>query len=320
MKPFPLILSALLLAGAFTNALAQAYPTRPLKIVTPLTPGAASDQTARLVADKLKDRLGQPVLVEARVGGGGVVAVDYVLKQPADGYTFLLHSVSMATAPTVNPNAKYDPIRDFVAVGTVNMGLMVLSVNPEVPVKSVAEYVAYAKANPSKVNHGVSALGNLDHLAIEILMRDTGMKVNVIPYKGGASATADLLGGRLQSQIDSLVTMGPHIASGKMRGLGVTAGSRLPSLPNVPSIAETDAGFEVLAWYGLYAPTGIPREAVTRVNAELAEVNKLPEIIERNRAMGYAPLTTTPEQHAAMLLKDMTRLNVILKELNIRME
>lgn len=311
-------LLVLLVAGLMQAAFAQPYPSKPIKFVTPFAPGGASDQTARLVADGLKDMFGQPVVVEAKIGGSGLVAVDYILKQPADGYLFFVHSQSVGTLPTINPNAKYDPLKDFVAVGTVSLGAMALAVNPELPVNTITEYVNYARANPGKLNHGTAGVGTLDQLGIELLMRSTGVKINVVPYKGGASITADLLGGRLNSQIDSLTTLRSHIEAGKLKGLGVTSTSRIEGFPNMPAIAELVPGYEVATIYGLYAAAGIPREAVSKINAALAEVNKLPSVVNGLKAMGYAPLTSTPEQHAARLKREMDKWIPILKDLNIR--
>jgi tripartite-type tricarboxylate transporter receptor subunit TctC len=305
--------------ASIQSAAADTFPSRALRIITPLAPGGAADQTARVVADKLKDVLGQAVIVEGRIGGGGVVAADYVLRQPGDGYTYLMHTVSMATAPTIYTAAKYDPIKDFVPVGTVNQGAMALAVNPDMPVKTVAEYVAYAKAHPGQINHGTSGFGALDHLGIELLMRSTGVKINVIPYKGGASVTPDLLAGRVQSQIDSLTTLRSQMEAGKVRILGVTGNYRIDGLPNIPTIAETIPGFDVLAWYGLYAPAGLPHDVLMKINHAITQVDTMPEVVERDKAMGYVPLTTTPEQHAAMLKRDMDKYVAILKELNIKM-
>jgi tripartite-type tricarboxylate transporter receptor subunit TctC len=297
------------------SALAQsAYPSRPIRIAITTNAGGMLDILARLFADRLRERLKQPIIVESKPGGGSLVAVDYLLKQPADGYTLLFNSVSMTTLPYLNPNATYDPAKDFVPVAPFVQTFQTLAVASELPIRNLADFVAYARANPGKLNFGVSTPASIDHLSVELLMQRAGFQMTVIPYKGEPQAVLDLLAGRTQAQMMGYSVLQPNILSGKLRPIAGTSLTRNPSLPDVPTMAEQGySGLGVTIWLGLFAVAGVPADSVSLINRSVNEAQADPDILARLKELGVSPLSLSPEAFRDLVRQDSERWGKVIR-------
>jgi len=300
-------IAALLVAVALP-ALAQ-YPNKPIHIVVPSEPGDGSDLTSRLIGDRLAAVLGQPVVIENKLGAGGVVGTEYAARQPADGYTLIMGNAgSHAINAALYSKLSYDPAKDFTAVALVGIAPNMMSVNPALPVKSVAEFIAYAKAHPGTINYGSGGNGSSAHLSAELFKTMAGIQMNHVPYKGATPAFTDLAGGQVQVMIANLPPMLPLVKAGKLRALAVTTTRRYPGLPDVPTVAESGlAGYETVAWFGLFAPAGTPKEIVSRLNREVNAIVSQPDVRERLLGMGMEPALGTPEDFAARQAADIAK-------------
>ena len=296
------------LLGLVAPAIAQTFPDRPIKIIAPFTPGSPNDVVARLIATPLTTHLGQSVVVDNRPGGGTTIGVKAAMTAEPDGYTLLFsNSPTHFIAPLVNKSLAYDPLKDFVPVATIASGSLMLVIAPEVPARTLAEFIAYAKANPDKLNFGFGQ-GTLPQLVGEMFKRATGTQIANIPYKGGAQAVTDMLGGRVQMNIGTISTLGPLVREGKLRALAVTSATRNAELPDVPTMAESGLP-EVasLTYYGLFAPSGVPVGAVRRINAAVNDSLESPEIGAAIRRIGFDPHGGTPEDFTKLLISEMKR-------------
>lgn len=295
-------------------AFAQGYPNRAVRIVAAYPAGGSVDIVARLVAEKLRDALGQPVIVENRAGASGNVGTDYVAKSTPDGYTLLMGS-SAALASNVHVYAKlpFDPIRDFAPVIMIANQPNVLVVHPSVPAKNVSELVALAKAQPGKLNYASSGLGTSNHMAAEMFIVKTGVKIVQVPYKGGAPAVNDLLGGQVEMMFETAPTVIQHIKSGKLRGLAVTTTQRSGMLPDVPTMDEAGVtGFDFRGWIGLVAPAGTLTEIVQKLNAEVQKALG-GDLRRRLQEVGLDVAGGTPEQFATFLRDDIAKYETLVK-------
>ena len=299
-----LAVAASLLAPA--AAFAQAYPDKPIRMVLPFPPGGVTDLLARALAEKLSPRLGQPVIVDNKPGAGTVLASDFVARAPADGYTLLLAASSLGTAPLLYDKVGYDAIKSFAPVTQVASVVHVLVVNPELPVKSVADLVAYAKQNPGKLNYASTGMGTSTHLEGELFKSMAKAYMVHIPYKGSGPALTDVVGGQVSVMIDALGSSGPFIKSGKLRALAVTTAKRSQSIPELPTVAESGLpGYEAMPWLGLVAPAGTPQPVIDRLHREIAEVLKEPELRERFKGWGLDIIGNTPAEFASFLRRDI---------------
>jgi tripartite-type tricarboxylate transporter receptor subunit TctC len=307
--------AAMLLAATCAAAHAQ-YPNKPIHIVVPSAPGDGSDLTSRLISDKLAAALGVPVIVDNKLGAGGVVGTEFAARQPADGYTLIMANAgSHAINAALYSKLSYDPAKDFTAIALVGAAPNMMSVNPALPVKTVAEFIAYAKANPGAVNYASGGNGSSAHLSAELFKTMTGVQMNHVPYKGSTPALTDLIGGQVQVMIGNLPPMLPHVKAGKLRALAVTTAKRYPGLPDVPTVAESGlAGYETVAWFGLFAPAGTPRDIVVRLNKEVNAIIAQPEIRERLLAIGMEPMPGTPEDFAARQAGDIAKWKRVVAE------
>ena len=306
-----------------SDALAQAWPTKPLHLVVPFPPGAITDILARLVADKLGPRLGQPVITDYKPGAGGSVGAKFVADSPADGYTVLIAShPGFTTAPALSKNPGFDPVRDFTPVTGLIKFYMLLGVHPSVPVKNVQEFIAYAKARPGKLNYGTPGVGMPHHLAMEMLMQTAGIKLVHVPYKGGALATQDLIAGRVQVMFGSWGIFGQNIKSGRIDAIGASGVVRMSQAPDIPTIAEQGyPGFDVWSWIGLLAPAGTPREVVARLAEEAQLIVAMPEIKERVGKFGMEPMPgTSPAAFAEKVKTDVATWGKIIRDARIKPE
>ena len=297
------MLAAAASAAVVLSAGAQAWPTKPVRLVVPY-PGGPVDLSSRVVAAKLQESLGQPVVVELKPGAGGVIAADAVAKSAPDGYTFLMGAIAThAINPSLMPSLPYDPMRDFRHVALVVKVPNVLVVNLDLPAKSVADLVALAKARPGKLDFGSGSTGSTGHLAGEMFKQMTGTFMVHIPYKSSAPAVTDLLAGRLHLMFDNLASATPNIKAGKVRALAVTTAKRSEMQPELPTLDESGLkGFDMSTWWGVMAPARVPADIVARLSAELQKALEAPDVRERLRSLGSdASSVRTPEAFTAFV-------------------
>jgi tripartite-type tricarboxylate transporter receptor subunit TctC len=294
------------LMGLATPAPAQTFPDRPIRIIAPFTPGSPNDVVARLIAPPMASKLGQSVVIDNRPGGGTAIGVKATMTAEPDGYTLMVsNSPTHFIAPLVNKTFTYDPLRDFVPIATVASGGLMLVIAPEVPAKTLQEFVAYAKANPSKLNFGFGQ-GTLPQLVGEMFKLASGTDIANIPYKGGIQAVTDMLGGRVQMNIGTISTLAPLVREGKLRALAITSADRNAELPDVPTMAE--GGLPEVAsvtTYGLFGPAGIPPNVVARLNASVNESLKSEELRAAIRRIGFEPQPGAPEDFSKLLASEM---------------
>lgn len=315
-------LAATIAAFIAAPAFAQVYPSKPIRLIVPFAAGGGNDNVARLVGKRLADSLGQAVVVDNRPGAGGVVGAELAAKSAADGYTLFLGGVgSHAINPNLHQKLPYDPIRDFAPVELLAKAPLILVVHPSVPVHNIAEFIAYARANPGRLNYASNGNGSSSQLAAVMFDSMAGVDMVHVPYKGLSPALTDLLSGRVQLMFSSVVAILPHIKAGRLRGLAVTGAKRLASLPELPTIAEAGLpGYEASSWYGILAPAGTPRDIVVKLNAELAKALDQPEVRASLLAEGAEPAGGSPEQFEAHIRAEKERLGKIIRDANIRME
>ncbi|MEO8741092.1 MAG: tripartite tricarboxylate transporter substrate binding protein [Casimicrobiaceae bacterium] len=319
-------LARMTLAAGFAltaaSALAQSYPSKPIRIIVPFPPGGAVDFYARVVQEPLSEALGQPVVIDNRAGASGMIGADLVAKAAPDGYTLLLGNIaSLAINVGIYPKMPYDPVRDFTPImHTVDVNY-VLVVHPSVPVNSVAELVAYAKANPGKLSYGSAGSGSMPHLATELMKSLTGTDLVHVPYKGGGPMVTDLLGGSVQLVIADQANLMPHVKTGRLRALAVASPKRSAIYPELPTIAEGRlAGYEAIAWQGLVGPAGMPPEVVKRLNQALAKVMAMPAVRERLIGGGLDPVVDTPEEFGRFIRSEIGKWSKIAKDVGAKAE
>ena len=302
-------------------ALGQAYPTKPIRIVAPSTPGDAPDVIARLVADKLSVALGQQVVVDNKPGAGGVVGSESVAKAPPDGYTLIMGNAgSHGINAAVYSKLPYDIQRDFAPVSQVAIAPNVMVINPSVPANSVAEFIAYAKSQPGKLSYASGGNGSSAHMSMELFKAMAGIDVQHIPYKGSSPALTDLIGGQVAVFIGNMPPTVPHIKSGKLRALAVTTKSRSALMPELPTISDTLPGYETVAWFGVLAPAGTPPEIVNRLSAEIGRIARSPEMREKLVAMGAEPVGGTPEEFKAVIDRDIAKWKPLAQKVGIKVD
>jgi tripartite-type tricarboxylate transporter receptor subunit TctC len=298
---------------------AQAYPSKPVRIVVPYQSGS-SDVMARAVAPRLSDGLKQPVIVENRPGANAIIGTDLVAKAPPDGYTFLMVLTTHVISPSLM-QTPFDPLKDFQPVAAVSVAELGLGINNSVPANTLQEFIAYTKSQPNPVPYAATQLGGNQHLAGELLTLITGAKLQVIPYKGGGDAMAALLGGHVAMYFGSMSSMTPVFKAGKARGLAVTGNKRHADFPNMPTFTEAGVpGFEIRLWYGLLAPAGTPRDIVNRVSDIVLAAVKQPDFQATLAKQGTDPMPMNPDQFAAFLRTEHARYLDIIKRANVKVE
>lgn len=321
---WPFFIAAIFLGGALVAPVghAQGWPAKPIRFISPFAPGGGVDITARVIAQKLTDALGQQVLVENRAGAGGMIGVDLGAKAPADGYTMVLGTIGpIAINPSLYTKMPYDPVKDLLPVTLAADPLNVLVVHPSLPVRSVKDLVALAKARPNELNYGSSGPGAIDHLAGELFNILTGARMVNVPYKGGAPAMLDLLAGNVQLIFSSVSTAIGHIKSGRIRALGMTSMKRFVLLPELPTIAEAGVpDFAVNNWYGVFVPAGTSKEIVRRLNTEIVKILNLPDVKQRLLEFGIEATPSTPEHFAAYIQSEMKKWAKVVKDANVKIE
>jgi tripartite-type tricarboxylate transporter receptor subunit TctC len=316
------ILTALAAALVWTTAMAQdPWPVRPVRIVIPFAPGGGTDVVGRILAVRLTERLGQSFVVENRAAGSGIVGADHVAKAQPDGHTLLFAFSSLSSSAKLYRKLPYDPIADFAPVALATTSPLVLFLHPSVPARDVAEFVAYAKANPDKLNYGSSGLGSSPHLATELLMSMVGIRMTHVPYKGIAPAIAGQLANDVQLSFTPMAVGMPHARAGKLRALATGGLQRSAVIPEVPTLHESGvAGFEVIGWWGMLAPARTPRPVVAALNREMRAVLDMPEVRRVLLEQGMEPAAGTPAEFAALIQSDMDKWGEIGKRLGVSLD
>jgi tripartite-type tricarboxylate transporter receptor subunit TctC len=305
-----------------TALAAEAYPTRPVRMIVAVPPGGPADTLARLVAPKLTDALGQTVVVDNRPGANGIIAYDMTARAPADGYTFTAVAAGVVINPSLYREVPYDPFKDFVPL---TLGITVpniLVVHPSVPVKSVKELIAHAKAQGGNLTFASAGNGTSGHLALELFRLTTGVDVVHVPYKGGGPALAEVLGGQVQALFSIALAATPHIKAGRLRPLGITSAKRSPVAPDLPTVAEAGGmpGFEVIGWFGWLGPAGIPRPIVQRLNRELVAALKSPDVHAKLVSQSTEPVGNTPAEFAAFMKSEHQKWAKVIKAANVKLQ
>ena len=320
------ILVAAINASVYVSAVhaqpAGGYPTHPVRIIVPLAPGGNVDIVARSLAQQLTDNMGQQIIVENRPGASSLVGTQLAAKSPPDGYTLLAIANTFAMVPSIVSNPGYDPLKDFAAISLTCLVPQVLVVNPALPVKSVKELIALAKARPGQLTYATSGAGGTGHMATELFSRQVGVKMLHVPYKGNAQAIIDVIGGQVMLMFDQVSTSDPYIKSGKLRPLAVSSVKRSPLFPNLPTIDEAGVpGFEDITFNGLVAPAGTPRELLVRVNQEVAKVVSIPALRNRFIERGVElKASASPEEFTAYIKAEVDKKNKLARDAGIRLE
>ena len=312
----------LVLIGGADSAFCQNYPNKPVRIIVPFTPGGGNDILARILGKELTGRWRQPVIIDNRPGGGGTIGAGMVAKAPADGYTLLFVSTSFGLQPSLYSKLTFDTTKDFTGVVWVASGQFILVVHPSLPVKSVKELIALAKAKPGQLNFASTGVGGAAHLRGELFKSRTGTDIVHVPYKGTAPVLADLLAGRVSLTFSDMAPTIPHLKAGKLRALAVSGTKRSPALPDVPTMTESGvSGFETGQWFGLVAPAGTPKGIVAKINAEIGKILSMPEVKERlNKLEGLEPVSSTPAEFDAHIKAEITKWAKVIKDAGIPVE
>ncbi|MFW8566190.1 Bug family tripartite tricarboxylate transporter substrate binding protein [Orrella sp. 11846] len=316
------IFGALLVGTAMMTSSAMAadnFPSRPVTMVLPFAAGGATDTLARMLSERLTDKMGQPFIVENKPGAGTMLASDYVARAKPDGYTMLMAASSLSIAPSIYSKVNYDAIKDFAPITQVASVIHILEVNPELPVNNVQELIDYLKANPGKINYGSVGVGTSTHLEGEMFKSMTGVDMIDVPYKGSAPALTDLVAGRTQVMFDAWTSSKPFVESGKLRVLAVTTEKPSPSVPNVPSISDTVPGFAAMPWLGLVAPAGTPAPIVNKIYDNVVEVLQEPAIQQKMQDLGLDIIGNTPEDFATFIAEDLQTWAKVVKDANIKL-
>ena len=315
------VLAACVGLSVSSAAAAQAFPAKPVRIVVPYAAGGPYDDIARTIGQRLAEIWGHPLIVENRGGAGGNIGAEVVARAAPDGYTLLLGNAGPITVnPTLFKKLPYDPQRDLASVTMLNVSRMVLSVHPSLPAKNVKELVALARVNPGKLSFASSGVGNLQHLGMELLQIQAGVKMNHIPYKGAAPAFVDLIAGQVDSMFANIVGTMQHVRSGRVRAVAVSSAARSPILPDVPSVAETYKGFDIPTWSGIFVPAGTPRDIVVKLNGDVVKVLQRADVKERFANQGSESMPSTPEVLADHVRKETLMYAKVIKKAGIAAE
>jgi tripartite-type tricarboxylate transporter receptor subunit TctC len=316
-----LVVSIALALALPTSAVAQSdYPSRPIRIVVPFPPGAGTDTIARFVAKHLGDALATPVVVENRTGAGGAIGAVEVARADADGYTLLLVASPFTTVAAASKSAGYDPVRQFAPVAPIAAGPLAFVVNRELPVNSMREFVALARAQPGRLNYGSAGTGGINHLALELLKARTGIDVAHIPYRGIADATKDLLAGQIQSMTASIPATLPYLAERRVKVLAVTGAKPVALLPDVPSWQDAVPNAEVINYWGIAAPAGTPREIVARLNREMQKMLARPDVQARLAREGVDVIAGPPERLGSLIESDLATWRKLIADARLTLD
>jgi tripartite-type tricarboxylate transporter receptor subunit TctC len=308
-----------IVAPGLARAQPADWPARPIRFILPFPPGGGTDILGRLIAERLTAGLGQPVVTENRGGAGGNVGAEAAAKSPPDGYTIVLVAPSLAISPSLYSKLNYDPVKDFAPVSLVATVPNVMITNPSVPAATLKEFIALAKSKPGEMNFGSGGSGTSNHLAGELFNIVAGVKLVHVPYKGVNLAMQDVLSARVQLVFIGIPAAAPHIKAGKLRALALASAQRSAVLPDVPTADEAGLPkFEVTTWYGILAPAGTPRPVVARLNGELGKIMHSPELKDRLEALATDPLTSTPEEFADLIRREIAKWSEVVREAGLK--
>jgi tripartite-type tricarboxylate transporter receptor subunit TctC len=311
-------MAAALCVAASPAALADSFPTKPIRLIVPFPAGGATDLFARTLSQKVGEKLGTTLIVDNKPGAGGAIGSDAAAKSAPDGYTLLLATTSThSIGPAIYSKLPYDTVRDFTPIVHVGDAPSIMLVPNNSPAKTVQDWIDYARKNPGKLNYGSSGNGTIVQLTAELFQSQAGISVLHIPYKGTALAIPDLISGKIDVLFDALPTGMPHVRDGRLRALGVTSLKRSPLAPDLPPIADTLPGFESNTWFGLYGPKGMPADLVTRINTAANQSLSDPEVRDKLAKLGISPTTSTPAQFASMVAEDAAKWKKIIVDRKI---
>lgn len=319
MKRLLIIIAGILLCAGRT--MAQDYPAKPIRFIIPLAPGGGGDILARSIAQKLNEKWGQPVIVDNRPGGGGVIGTEVVAKAPADGYTILMIATNHTVNPSLIPKLPYDAIADFAPVTQLTASPNILVLHPSLPAASLKELIALARQRPGQLNYSSAGNGTAGHLAAELMKMMAKIDVVHVPYKAAPQALSDLVSGQIQLQFSNLMTALPHVKSGRLRGIAVTTIQRSPAIPELPTMDQAGLrGYRVDQTYGVVAPGRTPAPIVAKLNAEIVNILKSPDIGQRMSAEGAMLVGNTPQEYLEYLKAELQKWTKVVKEVGIRLD
>lgn len=321
--PYTAVLVLLCAAShaAAQSAPAAPYPARPIRLVVPYPPGGGNDIIGRIVAQKLTDNVGQQVVVDNRGGAAGIIGTEIVARSAPDGYTILISPTSHAINPSVYSKLPYDTAKDFAPITLAASATIVYATHPSLPVKSLREFIAHAKARPGQVNFGSAGNGTVFHLAGELLKRQAGIDIVHVPFKGGGPTVAALAGGQISTAFETILALAPHIKAGKVRALAVTSQKRSSVMPDVPTTVELGfPGIVAENWYGFYAPAQTPRPIINRLNSEIGKILRQPDVKERFQALATEIVASTPEELGEFVVKELAKWTRTAKEAGARVD
>ncbi len=308
--------------GIATGALAQSaanYPNKPVRVILPYAPGGSTTAVTRIYSQKMSEEFNQSFIVDNRPGGNTIIGTEAMARAPADGYTILTITNSFVINHWLQPKLPYDTLKDFAGISAISRSDYMLGVHPSLPAKNLKEFLAYAKANPGKINSATVGLGTVQHLVNELLMVATGIKFTVVPYKGGGPAMTDLIGGQVQASINNLVNLAPHVKSGKVRPIAISGDHRNPVIPEMPTFAEAGLpGYVANNWFGMLAPAGTPRDILLKLNASIQKAQGMADVKDQLNKQGIDPYPTTVPQFEQLLKVDLERYGKVIKEANIK--
>ncbi len=316
------LLCAALVAGTAGTAPAQSgYPNRPVRVIVPSSAGGGTDIVARIIAPRLSERLGQQVVIDNRPGAGTMIGIELAAKSPPDGYTLLMGLSTLAINSALYKKVPYDTMRDFAPITQAVSSPSIIVVHPSVPVKTVKELIAFARARPGQLNYASAGTGTYPQMTMELFLSMASLKMVHIPYKGTGPAMIDMLAGHVATMAATILTGMPHIRSGRLRGLGITSSARNAVVPEIPTVAEAGLpGYESVQWYGVLAPAKTPKEIVARLHSEVTRVLQLPEIKERLAGDGADPVGNTPEEFARFIQSELTKWAKVARDAGIKPE
>ncbi|MES2361990.1 MAG: tripartite tricarboxylate transporter substrate binding protein [Pseudomonadota bacterium] len=302
-------------------AFGQAYPTKPVRIIVPYAPGGTVDSIARTLAVRLSEQLGQPFVVENRAGASGAIGSDVVAKSPADGYTLLMQASTFVASALLVRHQPFNIEKDFTPIAHLGSVPLVMLVHPGLPMKNLGDFIKAVKAAPQRYTLGTAAIGSASHLAEEAIRHEAGLDVQIIPYKGTTPAVIDVLGGHLTGMVDAVPSLLQHIKSGKARALAVTSARRLPSLPDVPTVSESGLpNFEMVSWYGIWAPANMPVDLATRLNREINTAMQSPQVVQNLGAQAFIFSNTTAPQFGAYVKQESAKYKQLIEKANIKVD
>jgi tripartite-type tricarboxylate transporter receptor subunit TctC len=308
-------------AGMSAGASAQNWPTRPIRMVVPYTPGGYTDYMARQVSQKLSEALGQPIIIENKPGANSVIGADAVAKAAPDGYTFGTVIAAHAANATLNPKLPFDTMKDFTYVSLMSVAPLLMVAHPSVPASNVQELIALAKQKPGELNFASSGIGAAAHLTMEMFKSRVGVNMVHVPYRGTSPALQDIIGGRVNVMFDTVGSLMPHVQAGALKAIVVTAKERMPAAPQVPTMAEGGVpDFASGTWAGVIAPRGVPKEIVERVAGEIGKILRVPAMREQLAALGYEAVGSTPDEYEAFMRKEVAQWAKVIKDAGIKEE